>query len=212
MNKEERRKELLKQLNDLDSEPVIYGYARVSTKTQADSGNGLEVQRKALKDSGAEIIYEDVCTGTKLDRPEFDKMLEKLKAGDTLVVMKLDRFARTASQGAELIQSLLAKGVKVHVLNMGLIDNSPTGKLMVTMMLAFAEFERDLIADRMQSGREVARQNPDYKEGRPRKFTDAQLSHAMELLKTHTVNEVVNMTGISKSTLMRVKKNPDNFK
>ena len=124
---------------------MIYGYARVSTKGQAKDGNGLDVQRAALKAAGAEEIYEEAFTGTKKDRPELNRLLDELQSGDTLVVTKLDRIARSASQGAELIQKLLAKNVTVRILNMGIIDGTPAGKLITTVMFAFAEFERDMI-------------------------------------------------------------------
>ena len=124
---------------------MIYGYARVSTKGQAKDGNGLDVQRAALKAAGAEEIYEEAFTGTKKDRPELNRLLEDLQSGDTLVVTKLDWIARSASQGAELVQKLLAKNVTVRILNMGVIDGTPAGKLITTVMFAFAEFERDMI-------------------------------------------------------------------
>lgn len=79
---------------------MIYGYARVSTKGQARDGNSLEAQTKALKEAGAEMIFSDSFTGTKIDRPEFDKLKNRLSCGDKLIVTKLDRFARSASQGS----------------------------------------------------------------------------------------------------------------
>ena len=108
---------------------MIYGYARVSTKGQAKDGNSLEAQTKALREHGATQIYSDAFTGTKAHRPELDKLMERVQDGDTLVVTKLDRIARSATQGTELIQSLLDNGIKVHILNMGILDNTPTGKL-----------------------------------------------------------------------------------
>ena len=111
-------------------------------------------------------------------------------------VTKLDRIARSATQGIELIQSLIDKGITVHVLNMGMMDNAPTGKLVRNVMLAFAEFERDMIVERTGEGKVIARQNPDFKEGRPPKYGRAQLNHAMELLGNHSYKEVSEMTGI----------------
>lgn len=185
---------------------MIYGYARVSTKGQAKDGNSLEAQEKALRDAGVTKIFADAFTGTKADRPEFDKLLKRLQPGDTLVVTKLDRFARSATQGIELIQSLLDKGIIVHVLNMGLMDNSPTGKLICTVMLAFAEFERDMIVERTQEGKAIAKQNPNYREGRPTVYGKAQKEHALELLRNHSYKQVEQLTGISKSTLIRYKR------
>ena len=184
---------------------MVYGYCRVSTQTQAKDGNSLEAQEQLLKENGAEEIYSDAFTGTKAHRPELDKLLAVLQAGDKLVITKLDRIARSASQGIELIQSLLDKGITVHVLNMGLLDNTPTGKLIRNIMLAFAEFERDMIIERTQEGKAIARRQPDFREGRPRLYSRKQIQHALELLQDHSYRQVTELTGISKSTLIRAK-------
>lgn len=184
---------------------MIYGYARVSTKTQAKDGNSLEVQEDVLRDAGASEIYKDTFTGTVIERPQFDKLMAKIEDGDTLMVTKLDRIARSASEGSKLIQEMLDKGICVHVLNMGKMDNTPTGKLICQIMFAFAEFERDMIVERTQEGRAIARKHPNYHEGRPRKYTNKQLEHALELLENHSYSQVTELTGISKATLARAK-------
>ena len=184
---------------------MIYGYCRVSTQMQARDGNSLEAQQKILKENGAEEIYLDAFTGTKAHRPELDKLINKLQTGDKLIITKLDRIARSASQGIELIQSLLDRGVAVHVLNMGLLDNTPAGKLIRNIMLAFAEFERDMIIERTQEGKAIAKRQPDFKEGRPHLYSKKQIQHALGLLQDHSYRQVTELTGISKSTLIRAK-------
>ena len=144
-----------------------YGYGRVSSKGQALNGNSLEDQEQKLLEAGCDEIVLEAYTGTKMDRPKFTKLVEKLNAGDTLVVCKLDRFARTAREGLEVVENLMARGVSVHILNMGLIEDTPMGRVVLTVMLAFAQFERDSIVERTHSGKEVARQREDFKEGRP---------------------------------------------
>ena len=186
---------------------MIYGYARVSTKGQAKDGNSLEAQEKALKEAGATKIYTDAFTGTKTDRPEFDKLMNKLQSGDTLIVTKLDRFARSMSQGSELVSELIDKGIKVYILNIGIMDNTPSSKLIRNVFFAFAEFERDMIVERTQEGKTIAKQNPDFKEGRPKKYSKKQVEHALELLENHSYKQVEDLTGISKSTLIRAKRN-----
>lgn len=178
-----------------------YGYARVSTLHQ-----DLEAQLQALEKEGCEKIYSDKFTGTKTDRPQFSKLLQELKEGDTLVVTKLDRFARTTADGINTIKSLFEKGIKVHVLNMGLVEDTPTGKLILSVMLAFAEFERDMIVERTQEGKAIAKQRDDFREGRPNKFSKKQIEHALKLLETCSYKQVEDVTGISKSTLIRAKK------
>lgn len=188
-----------------------YGYCRVSTKGQAKDGNSLEAQEKAVKAAGAEKIFCDAFTGTKSHRPELDKLLSEIQNGDKLIVTKLDRIARSATQGTELIQNLLDKGISVNVLNMGLLDDSPTGKLIRTILLAFSEFERDMIVERTQEGKAIAKQKPDFTEGRPKKFSRIQITHALELLQSNSYKQVEQMTGISKSTLVRAKRSRTNI-
>lgn len=147
---------------------MIYGYARVSTVGQEKNGNSLEDQVTKLTEHGAKEVFCDAYTGTKMDRPKFSEMLEKLKPGDTVVVTKLDRLSRSASQGIQIADELIAKGVSLHILNMGLMDNTPTGKLIRNVLFSFAEFERDMILERTQAGKEVARQDPLWREGRKR--------------------------------------------
>lgn len=180
-----------------------YGYARVSTWQQ-----DLEAQIQALKKEGCDKIYKEKFTGTKKERPEFQKLLEILKPGDTLVVTKLDRFARSASDGMEIIKDLFERGVKVHVLNMGIVEDTPTGRLILNIMLAFAEFERDMIVERTQEGKAIAKKRPGFREGRPRKYSKKQIEHAIKLKdeEGYSYKQVEEMTGISKSTLIRAKR------
>ena len=179
---------------------MVYGYARVSTKLQETDGNSLEAQEEQLRAAGAVEIYRDTFTGTKAERPELERLKRKLVAGDKVIVTKLDRLARSTEDGLSLIKGWTEQGISIHVLNMGLIDHTPTGKLILTVMLAFAEFERDMIIERTQEGRVLARRDPNYKEGRKKKFTRAQMEHALNLLDTHSYKQVEALTGISKST------------
>lgn len=183
---------------------MIYGYARVSTKGQAKDGNSLENQIETLKENGAVEIYMDSFTGTKTDRPEFNKLLNKLKEGDTLMVTKLDRFARSMTQGSELISQLIDKGIKVNILNIGVMDNTPANKLTRNIFFSFAEFERDMIIERTQEGKAQAKKNnPNFKEGRPKKYSKDKIDKAIRLLDSMSYKEVEKLTGISKSTLIR---------
>lgn len=185
---------------------MIYGYARVSTKGQAKDGNSLEVQENTLRAAGAVEIFVDAFTGTKTDRPEFEKLMKQLQSGDTLIVTKLDRFARSMTQGSELVTDLIEKGIKVNILNIGMMDNTPSSKLIRNIFFSFAEFERDMIVERTQEGKTIAKQNPDFKEGRPKKYSKKQIEHALELLENHSYKQVEDLTGISKSTLIRAKR------
>lgn len=192
---------------------MIYGYARVSSKGQKQNGTSLEEQRDTFLERGIpeENIFVESYTGTKMNRPQFDLLLSVLQPGDELVVTKLDRFARTAPEGAATVRDLVARGVKVNVLNMGVADNSPMGKVMVSVLLAFAEFERDMIAERTTAGREYKREHdPNYREGRKAieipQFDDyLQRVRAGEL----TVAECCAALGISRNTWYRRAKETD---
>ena len=187
---------------------MIYGYIRVSTVKQANEGNSLEGQTKLLLENGVskENIYQDAYTGTKADRPQFNKLLNELKEGDTLVVTKLDRFARSMIEGSKIVNDLIEKGVKVNVLNIGLMDNTPASKLIRNIFFSFAEFERDMIVERTLEGKQIKMENDvDATLGRPKKFKKAQRDMALHLLEKHSYNEVASMTGISRRTLIRYK-------
>lgn len=180
---------------------MIYGYARVSTKGQAKDGNSLEFQEKQLRDNGAGVIYYESFTGTKKNRPELDKLMAALKDGDTVVVTKLDRIARSTRDGLDIIEELLAKGVSINILNMGKFDNSPSGKLMRTIFLAFAEFERDMIVQRTSEGKEMCKNDPDWREGRKQVETP-DFEKFLEKTKKGemSVTEACKQLGISRGT------------
>ena len=180
---------------------MICGYARVSTKYQEREGNSLGSQEQQLKTAGAKIVFSESISGATLDRPQLKDLRNALEAGDTLMITKLDRLARSASQGIGFIDELLCHGISVHVLNMGLMDNSPTGKLIRSILLAYAEFERDMIVERTQEGRRLS----GHYGGRPNKYKKEQMEHALQLLETHSYSTVSQLTGISISTLYRGK-------
>lgn len=186
---------------------MVFGYGRVSTINQGKNGNSLQEQENRLREAGAQEIVLDVFTGTKIDRPEFAKLLSRLQSGDKLVVTKLDRFARTAVEGGAIVKELHERGVTIQILNMGIADNTPMGRLMVNMLLAFAEFERDMIVERTQAGKAVAREKGIRVDGRPKKYSPQQMAHALQLISDgNSYTQVEAMTGISKSTLIRGKR------
>ena len=186
---------------------MIYGYARVSTKGQAKDGNSLEAQMDAIRSSGAEKIFVDSFTGTKMERPEFSKLLKEIKDGDTLIVSKLDRFARSVGQASDLITELIDRGVTVNVLNLGILSNNSVSTLMRNVLLSFAQFERDMIVQRTQEGKAIAKLDPNFREGRPPVYSREQKQHALELLESgKTFRQVERMTGLSRSTLIRARR------
>lgn len=145
---------------------MMYGYCRVSSRGQREYGNGLDVQEAQVRAAGAVDVRTEACTGTTMDRPEWTRLMSELREGDVVIVSKLDRIARTSSGGFEAVKELLSRGVAVHILNMGRVDDTPTGRLILNIMFAFAEFDRDMLVERMAEGRAAARRKPGYREGR----------------------------------------------
>lgn len=106
-----------------------FGYIRVSTRKQARDGNSLEAQREALTAAGAEKIYTDTFTGTRMERPEWDRLRAQLRRGDVLIVTRLDRLARSVSQASGLITDMIDEGITIHVLNLGVLSNDSVNTL-----------------------------------------------------------------------------------
>lgn len=178
---------------------MIFGYARVSTMNQ-----DLDTQLEALGKEKCSVIFQEKISGTTRERPEFKKMLNQVSEGDTIVVTKLDRFARNTREALDIIEPLLKINVTIRVLDLGTIENTIMGRMMVRTILSVGEMERDMIVERTQEGRAFARKNnPNYREGRPKKYTPKQLDHAMELKKLKSYKEVSEITGISVRTLQR---------
>lgn len=188
---------------------MIYGYIRVSTCQQSISGNSPDEQREEISRSypDAEIISE-VMSGAK-ERPLFNELLNKLESGDMIIVTKLDRFCRTTKEGLEYIDGLQNKGVKIHILNMGLIENTPIGRMIVTNLLAYAEFERAMIYERTTAGREYKRRTDEnYKEGRKVKKVEGfeKIREMVEQCEM-SVNEAIKELGISRRSWYNYCKN-----
>lgn len=180
---------------------TIYGYARVSTAQQ-----DYATQIEDLKRAGATKIFKDKYTGTTADRPEFDKLMAKIKNGDTLIVTKLDRLARNTQDALNIVKKMNAEGVILRVLNIGTIDNSPSGRLIFTVFSAFAEFERDLIVSRTQEGKAWAKaNNPNFHDSMPRKYDQEQINFAWKLhTQDHmSYSEISKKLGMSKATIYR---------
>ena len=190
-----------------------FAYARVSTRKQSRDGNGLDEQIAKLKIAGFDELVVEEFSGYSTKRPKFDQLIKRLQKGDTFIVTKLDRFARSTATGSALINDLLQRGVAVHILNMGLIDNTPTGRLITNILLAFAEYERDMIIERTQASKEIARTKNGFRDGRP-PIDQKKKDFAADLIlfQHKTYKEVAELTGLSKSTLTRaVRETKANF-
>lgn len=178
--------------------PMIVGYARVSTKDQ-----NLELQHNALKEAGCEKLFSDIISGSKTDRPELDQCLKFLQKGDVLCVWKLDRLGRNLRHLVNIVHDLNDRGVGFKVLTgQGAAIDTTTapGKLVFGIFAALAEFERELIRERVNAGIAAAKARG-VKFGPPKKITDEILAEARARIKDRTVRHVAAELGISKSTL-----------
>ena len=162
----------------------------------------MQKQEILSRYENADIAFEQF-TGATIERPIFYKIISELKQDDTLVVSKLDRLARNTVEGIQIVQELFDKGVAVHVLNVGLLENTSMGRFFLTTLLAVAEMERNTIIERTQTGKATAKTKAGYKEGRPKEFTQTQIDTALNLLGRYSYTQVEKMTKISKSTLTR---------
>lgn len=186
---------------------MIYGYCRVSSKGQLDNNSLEQQETEILNKYENAIIIKEQFTGTTTDRPKFNELIELLQENDILVVSKLDRLARNTVEGIEIVEKLFKNRVSVHVLNVGLLENTTMGRFFLTTLLAVAEMERNTIIERTQNGKAIAKTKPGFKEGRPQKYTQKQLDNALLMLNVNggdkSYNEVAELLGISKSTLIR---------
>jgi len=175
-----------------------FGYARVSTEQQ-----NLDRQLDALKKHGVDMIYNEKMTGTKRDRPELTKLLDRMTEGDTVVIESLSRLGRSTKDLIELTELFQSKGVHLVSLKESIDTSTSTGKLLFTLMSAIAQFERDVIADRTREGLNSARARG-RNGGRPKADTD-KVKKAIKLYNTgeYSLKEIENMTGMKKSTLYR---------
>ena len=175
-----------------------FGYARVSTESQ-----NLDRQLDALKKYGVDQIYNEKLTGTKRDRPELTKMLDRMTEGDTVVIESLSRLGRSTKDLIELVELFQTKGVNLVSLKESIDTSSPTGKLLFTLMSAIAQFERDVIADRTREGLNAARARGRVG-GRPRANSDS-VKKAVKLYNTreYSMREIEELTGVKKDTLYR---------
>lgn len=183
---------------------TIYGYARVSTMSQS-----LAPQKEALMNQGVlrKNIFSDKFTGTKTDRPAFSQLLDTVKSGDTVIVTKLDRFARNTKEALQVIDQLFKKNISIHVLNLGRIENNPVGKMMYTLLLSVAEMEREMIVERSQEGKAYAKKHKaNYREGRPKAVLTKRKRDAYDMLTDYSYKEVAERTEFSISTLHRIRR------
>ena len=192
-------------MEQLNHSPVVYGYFRIITKKQSHDDTFFEEQTNELLSNGASEVISDTYTGNTTEYPELAQLLERLKNGDTLMVTKLEHIAKSFTQVIELINDLIEHGIRVHVLNIGVIDDSQTGQIVRNTIISLAEFERNMIMQRTREGKEIARTKEGYHEGRPKKYEKKQMDHAMQLLQGHSYSQVSKITGISTATLAREK-------
>lgn len=185
-----------------------YGYHRVSTLKQELEGGIHKLKELGIEEEN--LFYEKVSGKSKKDRLQLNLLLEKVLEGDEVIVLKIDRLARSIVDLNNIVQELKERGVTVSFVAENLTfgsDNNPMNQLLLNVMGSFAEFERSIIVNRMNEGKQFKLESdPDFKLGRKKKYSKKQLNHAVGLLENNSYTEVERLTGISKSTLIRVKR------
>ena len=175
------------------------GYARVSTDDQE-----TDLQIDALKKANCERIYQEKASGAKADRPELMKMLDNARKGDVVVVWKLDRLARSIRQLLDTAAMLEKRGVELCSLTEQINTATPGGRLTFHLFAALAEFERDILRERVNAGLKAARKRGRVG-GRPPSLTEADLKKARALLRSgdYTKSQVAQELGVGRHTLWR---------
>jgi DNA invertase Pin-like site-specific DNA recombinase len=178
---------------------MIIGYARVSTDDQ-----NLDLQHDALKNAGCEKIYDDVMTGSKMERPGLEDILKTARPGDCVVVWRLDRLGRSLKNLIELVNTFEQQQISLKSLNESIDTSTPTGKLVFHVFGALSEFERNLLRERTNAGLMAARARG-RKGGRPKKIDTVKSNLAQRLYneRKHTIKQICELMGISRPTLYR---------
>ena len=177
---------------------MLIGYARVSTQDQ-----NFELQIDALNKAGCSKIFDDKISGNRAERPGLTKALEQLRAGDTLVVWKLDRLGRSVKNLVDLVAALHIQGVHLHSLTDSINTGTPSGCFFFHVMASLAEMERELTVERTRTGLEVARKLGRIG-GRKRQMTDSKIDSAKKLLSNGVPpRDVAKDLGVSVPTLYR---------
>jgi DNA invertase Pin-like site-specific DNA recombinase len=180
---------------------ALIGYARVSTNRQ-----DTRLQRDALKQTGVEKIFQEKASGAKNDRPELDKALAYLREGDVLVVWKLDRLARSLKHLVEIVDDLRQRGVGFKVLTGANIDTTTSGgRLVFGIFASLAEFEREMIQERVKAGLESARAAGKHL-GRPQLTEQRQAEIRGRLAAGEPWRSISRAMGVSQSTIARYAK------
>lgn len=178
---------------------ALIGYARVSTRDQHPEG-----QTDVLEAAGCEKIFVEHASGVLARRPALDQVLEYVRAGDTLVVTKLDRLGRSVRNLKQVAEELQERGIGLRALSQGIDTTTPGGRLFFHMLAAIAEFEHDLIVERTHDGLAAARARG--RKGGPKfKMTATKISQARAMYdsKEHTVQEIADTFGVSRPTIYR---------
>ena len=179
---------------------VKIGYARVSTQDQ-----NLDLQLKALKRAGCHKIFREKVSGFNRQRPEFQRMLDQIRPGDTTVVWKLDRLARSTRDLLNTMETISEAGGKFQSLSEPWANTTThAGKMIMTVFAGIAEFERDLIRERTSAGREAAKQRG-VRFGRPRKLNPDQIQLAHKLLaEGEAVRDIARTFSVHEATIYRL--------
>jgi DNA invertase Pin-like site-specific DNA recombinase len=176
---------------------MIIGYARISTQHQK-----FDSQINSLERFGCDTIFTECSSGRKTERPELNKVLKKLKSGDTLVIYKLDRLSRGTKHLLQLMEDFERKEIHFVSIQNNIDTSTSMGKFFFTVMSAFAEMEADLIRERVLSGLDTAKENG-VRLGRPRKKIDVNKIVALYTIDNKSVSDIAKIMNLSRPTIYK---------
>lgn len=186
---------------------TVYGFARVSTSLAKNQQN-LALQTDALKAAGCEVIITERVSGASKSRPEREKLLAKVKEGDSIVVWKLDRWGRSMADLTATLDDLTARGIKFVSLTEAIDTHTAQGRLLAGILSSIAAFERDLVRERVKAGLAASKK----KKGRPRALTPANARLARRMYdEEESVSEIARQFGVSRQTVYNALNDPDTF-
>ena len=185
---------------------MVYGYLRVYEFDLPPVSKRYDIKRDMLEEIGVDKVFVEMTELGRSHRPDLEEFIGLVQSGDKIVIPSLEDFVDSVRDAVKIFTVLLEKDVSIQILNMGIIDNTEKTKQVKDVVWAIADFEQVMFVRRMSVGKHIAKMSEGFKEGRPKVYDEEDITKALELLKTKSYKQVEALTGISKSTLIRAKK------
>lgn len=184
-----------------------YGYIRAITKKEIDEGTIYFQLNEIFEKYPKATVYEEEFIKTAKNKPRLKKLLEILKEDDILIVSELGRLTTDINECIELVRNLFERNITLYILNVGAIKSKKEKEIFLQTLISIVNMEKFKCVEKTQEGKEIAKKQEGFKDGRPKKFSDEEIQKALSMLATnggeYSYKRVCEITGISKSTLIR---------